>query len=356
MFKVCKFSLYDSKNTNDLCDEEDEQPDLACTSQLQRWHKTGRGDKISAEPVMEVAVLKTKLHETRSREGVKCLLYEARADRKHDFLAEVKLKKTLQEINPGMGLAILAPDDSSLLPSVETKFGKCPVGAFGSYQLTHTEANFVPFIDISTVPREANILSSELVYPRFPLKPASEYVLPTQMDSTEKALLSSLVVDETMINSIESATREQAKSQQWREERKFRLTSSRFDLIVKRKRNFEKFVMELINPKEFTSRHVEHGIKNEPVALEAYEKIMFTTKTPVKVLKCGFVVCQDMPILGSSPDGRVFDFGCQDHFGVAEVKCPETKFHVTPLEACQDSNFFCEAVAGHCKLKRNHAY
>ena len=46
MFKVCKFSLYDSKNTSDLCDEEDEQPDLACTLQPQRWHKTGRGDKI----------------------------------------------------------------------------------------------------------------------------------------------------------------------------------------------------------------------------------------------------------------------------------------------------------------------
>ena len=48
--------------------------------------------------------------------------------------------------------------------------------------------------------------------------------------------------------------------------------------------------MELINPK-----HVEHGIKNEPVAREAYEKIMFTRKTPVKVLKYGSVACQDMP-------------------------------------------------------------
>ena len=46
MFKVCKFSLYDSKNTIDLCDGEDEQPDLSCTLQPQRWHKTGRGDKI----------------------------------------------------------------------------------------------------------------------------------------------------------------------------------------------------------------------------------------------------------------------------------------------------------------------
>ena len=51
------------------------------------------------------------MDETRSRQGVKCLLYEAKADEKHDF-SEIKLKKTLQEINPGMGLGILAPDDS----------------------------------------------------------------------------------------------------------------------------------------------------------------------------------------------------------------------------------------------------
>lgn len=99
--------------------------------------------------------------------------------------------------------------------------------------------------------------------------------------------------------------------------------------------------MELINPK-----HVEHGIKNEPVAREAYEKIMFTRKTPVKVLKYGSVVCQDMP---NSWTCRVVDFGCKDHFGFATVKCPE--FHVTSLEACQDSIFFCKAVSGQCKLK-----
>ena len=60
--------------------------------------------------------------------------------------------------------------------------------------------------------------------------------------------------------------------------------------------------------------------------------------------------------IGSSPDGRVFDFGCQNNFGLSEVKCPETKFHVTPLDACQDPNFFCEAVNGQCKLKRTHSY
>jgi len=44
--------------------------------------------------------------------------------------------------------------------------------------------------------------------------------------------------------------------------------------------------------------------------------------------------------VGASPDGRVVDFGCQNHFGAAEVKCLETKFQVTPLETCQDPSFF----------------
>ena len=83
---------------------------------------------------------------------------------------------------------------------------------------------------------------------------------------------------------------------------------------------------------------------------------MFVRKTPVKVLKSGFVVCLDMPFVGCSPDGRVVDFGCHDHFGLAEAKCPETKFQVTPLDACQDPNFFCEAVNGQSKLTKNHAY
>ena len=64
----------------------------------------------------------------------------------------------------------------------------------------------------------------------------------------------------------------------------------------------------------------------------------------------------DMPFLGASPDGRV-DFSRLNYFGLAEVKCPETKYRVTPLEPCQDPDFFfCEAVNGQCRLKRNHSY
>ena len=356
MFKACKFSLFDSKSTDDLCQDDDEQPDLACTSKLQKWHKKGRGDKIAAQPVMEVTISKTKLDETKSREGVKCLLYDARTNPQHDVEAEMKFKKALKQLNPQMGLALMARDDSSINSCVETKFGESQTGSFCSYQLTHTEANFVATVDISSIPREDVSADTEHTYPRFPLDSRSDFVLPNNLDVAEQALVSSLVVNEAMINNIEEATRDQSSSEQWKRERKFRFTASKFDLISKRQRNHEKFAADLINPKPFTSRYVEHGIKNEPIAIEQYEKIMFTRKTPVKVLKSGFVVCLDMPFLGASPDGRVIDFGCRNHFGLAEVKCPETKYQVTPLEACQDPNFCCEAVNGQCRLKRNHSY
>ena len=67
---------------------------------------------------------------------------------------------------------------------------------------------------------------------------------------------------------------------------------------------------------------------------------MTSRRTPVKVLPCGFVVSQGIPIIGATPDARVIDFGCMDHLGLAEVKCPYTKHHVTPLDACSDPTIF----------------
>ena len=84
---------------------------------------------------------------------------------------------------------------------------------------------------------------------------------------------------------------------------------------------------------------------------------MFNRKTPVAVLKSGFLVSQAFPVLGASPDAKVIDFGCSVSFSLAEVKCPHTKFHMTPLEACSDPNFFMEKISDtKCRLKRDHAY
>ena len=44
---------------------------------------------------------------------------------------------------------------------------------------------------------------------------------------------------------------------------------------------------------------------------------MLTRKTPAKVLTCDQVISQHLPILAGSPDARVVDFGCKQHFGLA---------------------------------------
>ena len=67
MLKICKFSLFESKSTEDLVNDADQNPEEACTSRLQTWHRKGRGDTIVPQPVMDVIVKKTKLSDTEKQ-------------------------------------------------------------------------------------------------------------------------------------------------------------------------------------------------------------------------------------------------------------------------------------------------
>lgn len=112
----------------------------------------------------------------------------------------------------------------------------------------------------------------------------------------------------------------------------------------------------LLNPKPFTSRYTNHGLKYEPIVLEQHQKYMMSIHRPVQIFKSGLVISPDSPYLGASPDAKGIDPGCSNPFGLSEVKCPETKYLVTPLDACSDNSFFLEEVNGMPKLKRNHKY
>ena len=61
MFKMCKLTLFSCNSTKDLMEEQDQQSSLACTSQLQQWHKKGEGKNIAPQPVMEVEVTKQRM-------------------------------------------------------------------------------------------------------------------------------------------------------------------------------------------------------------------------------------------------------------------------------------------------------
>ena len=69
-------------------------------------------------------------------------------------------------------------------------------------------------------------------------------------------------------------------------------------------------------------------------------------RRPVHIFKSGLVISPESPYLGASPDAKVIDPGCSKPFGLSEVKCPETKYLVTPLDACSDRNFFWKKYMG----------
>ena len=357
MMKLCKFSLYCCQDIKDLENESDMTQAKACTSSLQLWHRPVRGDKIKPQPVMELEVKKSNIDtEYNPDSGVRCLLYEAKKNLGTQASDEALLKNKLQEINPKFALSQIMSTGGTNLQ--ETKFGKCPSGSYASYQLQFTESNFQVFCNIDSVPRvdcndEQNAIS---VYPPFPLQQSEQYEKPDDLSSNQEALLDHLIVDEAKLNTIEKKTSEQAASQEWQAERKFRYTASNFHTIVKRQRNHNTLVNNLLHPKPFTAKQTAHGKTYEPVALKEYEKYMFSTRNPVSVFKSGLVVSMASPFLAASPDGKVIDRGCSKPFGLVEVKCPYSKFHVSPLEACADETFYAENVNEKPRLKRGHQY
>ena len=215
--KICKYSLFESKTTEDLNDELDENPSLACTSTLQTWHKRGRGDSIHPQPEMDFVVAKIKPDDEQSGKAISCQLYEARKKTKIDITEEEKFKNEVAAINPNMGIDTMASNTPNSM--VQTKFGRSPVGSTNSYQLPYTESNFPVYVNISAVTRCPDPNFDINSYPRFSLKDTPARVYPDTLSSEERTFLSSLEVDEDALNKIEAETIEEASSERWREER-----------------------------------------------------------------------------------------------------------------------------------------
>lgn len=356
MFKVVKLSLNECENTTDLVQEDDQQPSCSKTSLLQKWHKKGGGSNIAPEPVLEVVVKKTKMDDEVSKSCVKPLLYEARKVRQHSAEEENALKANFANLNSNVGFSHMF---NGVVQSdmKETMYGQFRVGTTLAHQVSFTESNFKAVADIDSVPR-ALLPSDNYQYPCFPhCSTSAQMATPTNLLHNEQEFLKKLQLSDNDIIQLEKATREQASSTKWAEERKFRFTASKFYAATHRVRNHDTFADNLINPKGVKARSLEHGRKYEPIALIAYEKFMHNRNTSVQVLKCGLVVDKGFPILGATPDARVIDPSCIHPYGIAEVKCPVTKFNVTPLDACTDPNFYMEKCGENsCRLKKSHDY
>lgn len=150
------------------------------------------------------------------------------------------------------------------------------------------------------------------------IMPANTYAVTSDHgyanDPAEEILRSLKVsnVSDSDIEQIEKLTRDQDKSQQWREFRRHHLTASNFysccnSVSAEAKINLSE---RILNPTTFKSKQTQHGKDCEPKAIKLYEVL------GVNVKKCGLILMKSNPFLGATPDGLIGDET------VLEVKCP----------------------------------
>ena len=160
---------------------------------------------------------------------------------------------------------------------------------------------------------------------------------------------------------IERDTRGQRLSSLWFSVRRYRLTASHFGDIYRRRRETKPdgLVLRVLQPKQISSPAIEWGVQQEAAAIEAYKKQqLHCGHQRITVCPVGFLMCQDHPFLGASPDGTIYDPTHPDPYGFLEVKCPYSHRDHTPEVACSDPLFCCE-LRGDSKvvsLKRGHKY
>lgn len=142
---------------------------------------------------------------------------------------------------------------------------------------------------------------------------------------------------------IEEATRGQSASADWHKLRKPRLTSSHFGEICHAKPcTLEKMADRLMKGIRQTSA-MKRGIEMEADAIEEYCRLKRVNYYPF-----GFIIHPDIPWLGTSPDGVVFDPSESTEFGLVEIKCPNIKSYVDyPHLKMKDGNL---------ELKESHGY
>ena len=187
----------------------------------------------------------------------------------------------------------------------------------------------------------------------------------TVLKETIASFKQSLALSEAEVRAIEQSTKEQRRSPQWFEARRFRLTSSLFGAVMQRRATTppDNLVLRIIQPKEFRSNATDWGIDHEPIALKEYIAHQQSHgHKDLYVAPSGFLVSHSHPFLGSSPDGAVFDPSTPEiPYGFLEIKCPYAFRNISPLEACSESGFFgkLEKSSGgveYLSLSPKHSY
>jgi len=123
----------------------------------------------------------------------------------------------------------------------------------------------------------------------------------------------------------------------------------------------DSFIKQLLSNQELSTPAVHWGKCKEPVALQRYIDLQLTSgHNGLVPVKAGFVISEDFPFLGATPDACVHDPSRTDQYGLVEIKCPYKYRDMLPEQAALQSDFCSYIMVKEGKnilqLRRNHAY
>ncbi|XP_025415583.1 uncharacterized protein LOC112687212 [Sipha flava] len=142
-------------------------------------------------------------------------------------------------------------------------------------------------------------------------EPLLETLSPEQMEIKKIDFLASL--QRANVEQIEIDTREQSECDKWFQERRIRLTASRFGHICKMRKttSCKNSVYDILYGSDIHSKAIQYGKDMEVVARKKAER--FLSKT---IYACGLFVDKEIGYLAASPDGMIEDTT------IVEIKCP----------------------------------
>ena len=147
-------------------------------------------------------------------------------------------------------------------------------------------------------------------------------ITPDELKRSCDIYLQKYKVPDEQIQIIEQDTRGQSSNDRWFQERKNRLTASNFHPILSRQYNKHKWtplVKQLLYSANFLdSIDCQYGREQEsPSIVDYIKKRKVDDNIDVSVKESGLVIMPSSPFLAASPDGIVFENGCE---GLLEIK------------------------------------
>ncbi|XP_077495023.1 uncharacterized protein LOC144106157 isoform X1 [Amblyomma americanum] len=176
--------------------------------------------------------------------------------------------------------------------------------------------------------------------------PLAEIYQDLDIDEGKKVELTAACCSE-----IEEATRGQARSPRWLQERRGRITASVMHRVAACSTGAAGLVAEIMGyVKTPQVSNLRWGSETEKKAVQAFIETESQKHVDFSLRDCGLFIARSMPFIGASPDALVSCSCCPK--SVLEVKCPATMKDASLTKGLTKLAYLNEDL----QLKHNHAY